>query len=151
MAAKNKFDMTNLNNMATDPLMDRTVNDLISVPENKDTNNTEKEGTDKNQKEPINRFNGEASDAEDTHKKLYNYRKEKREIAGVGVISKTVSESGKVIGRPSKPIKVKKKPITLTLTPELYDVVKERAAADHRTTSEYLAIIVESYFNGQFK
>ncbi len=77
-------------------------------------------------------------------KKPRNYHKEVIVIDGEEK-EKTISEKGNIIGRKNVNVKEKKKPITFTLKPDLYDEVIERAKKDHRTVSEYLAIIVEEH------
>ena len=145
MAGKT-IDMSNLNNMTTDPLMDQTVGILIGSNPPKELSSTENETSVQPQKQTAHKPGPKKKEKQHEEKTTYNYRKEKRNIKGVGVVDKVVSEKGEIIGRPSKPIKEKKKPITLTLSPDLYDLVKKRAAADHRTTSEYLAMIIEKHF-----
>ena len=111
-------------------VMDETIKTILDTPTEKDDQQTEQDNSIETLKD----------------KRIpYNYRKEKMEIEGVGVVEKVISEKGNIIGRPNRPKKDKKRPISLTLPPDLYDLVKERAAADHRTTSEYLAIIIEEY------
>lgn len=147
--AKKKFDTTNLNRISTDPIMDQTIHTIVGTSSEKEHDDYVLEETDFFQPD------GELStiekdtkaEAHTDHRTTYNYRKTELDIDGVGVIEKVISEKGKIIGRPNTPIKEKKKPITLTLRPELYDMVKEKAASDHRTTSEYLAMIIEDYLS----
>ncbi len=159
--AKNKFDTKNLEIM-TDPNIDQSLRTILGGPNEEnapkevaDSKATKKEPASKKRKTskgttPKKQENAMSSPAQDpTNHIRYNYSKQTVDVDGVGTVEKVVSEKGKIIGRPSKPIKEKKKPITLTLTPELYDLVKERATADRRTTSEFLAIIIEEYFKEQ--
>ncbi len=149
--AKKGIDLTNLDNL-TDPLMDKTLGALVGSPAKKTTakNSPQSKKTSDRQKQPTpqeasHSIVADTPETESPPPSKYSYHTEKREVEGVGVVEKVISKKGNVIGRPNVPTKVKKKPITLTLTPELYDLVKERAASDHRTTSEYLAMIIEEH------
>ena len=147
-----KINMSNLTNMTTDPLMDQTLGKIVGKTVNEASETTE------SSKRPSNiaakkstAIQSDASKGKNNNKSqdiiLSNYKKKKVEIEGVGVVEKLVSEKGKIMGRPSIPISEKKKTISFTLSPEIYDLVKKRAAADRRSTSEYIAIIVEEYLS----
>ncbi len=145
-----KFDISNLNRIATDPIMDQTINAIVGAPaEEQNASVPDLKEVSGKQKEVNRKKSSKKKPAADPEPHAtYNYKKTEMEVAGVGFIEKVVSEKGKIIGRPNTPIKEKKRPITLTLKPELYDMVKERAMSDHRTTSEYLAMIIEDYLTG---
>ncbi len=159
-----KVDYTNLNNLSTDPLMDKTLGAIVGTPSSDPVESkTPVEGTPakkKKNKTPTSKMKDTIDKTSSTQKttevgaltegnqrNVPEYHKEVVEIEGVGPVEKTISASGNIIGRRNVPTSEKKKPITLTLSPKLYDKVKEKAAADHRTTSEYLAIIIEKHLN----
>ena len=150
---RKQMDLSNLANLATDPIMDKVVGTLVdtstpkkaSEPKKKSNTATKKKASVPKPKSKQEKIEPTATSSDE--KVLYNYRKEELDIEGVGKVQKVISEKGRIIGRPNKATKEKKKPITLTLPPALYDLVKENASADHRTTSEYLAMIIEDYFN----
>lgn len=134
-----KINMTNMETLINNPV-EKSVKALIDIPE---TNYVDKEHTDYDSS--THQHNTAISESSENQHQKYNYSRETINVEGVGTVEKVISEKGKIIGRPNKPTKVKKKPITLTLTPDLYDKVKENAASEHRTTSEYLAMIIEDY------